>query len=290
MAVPELSTDRLWLRPLGPRDAADLHAAYGDPECLRHWHHGPSGDVATTREVIERLEAHEAHWSFGTHGDPTALGHTGFVNGLEAGGHAGFGYLLRRDRWGEGLVVEAAAAALGHGFDDVGIARAELWINLDNRQSVRVAEKLGCRRRADGAARYVYGVTAEQWRGEVEPPPGHLGVEPILGVRDVAAAVRWWVGALGFRAGFSYGDPPTHAAVLAAPGWTGGPRVQLTRRAEAEIRPSTLYVTVSDLDAVAERALAAGATVVTPLGLRPWGVRELELADPDGNLVRLALG
>jgi ribosomal-protein-alanine N-acetyltransferase len=290
MTVPDLSTERLWLRPLRPDDAADLHAAYGDPECLRHWHHGPSADVAATREVLERLAAHEAHWGFGTHGDATVLGHTGFVNGFEAGGHAGFGYLLRRDRWGEGLVVEASAAALAHGFDAVGIARAELWINRDNHPSVRVAEKLGCRRRADGAARYVYGLTAEQWRGEEEPPPGHLGAEPLLGVRDVAAAVRWWVDVLGFRAGFAYGDPPTHAGVLAAPGWTGGPRVQLTQRAAADLRPSTVYVTVSDLDAVAERALAAGATVVTPLGVRPWGVRELELADPDGNVVRVARG
>lgn len=40
-------------------------------------------------------------------------------------------------------------------------------------------------------------------------------------------------------------------------------------------------------DAAADRALAAGATVVTPLGLRPWGVREIELADLDGNRIRL---
>ena len=33
---------------------------------------------------------------------------------------------------------------------------------------------------------------------------------------------------------------------------------------------------------------AMGATVVAPLGERPWGVREIELDDGDGNRVRLA--
>ena len=32
----------------------------------------------------------------------------------------------------------------------------------------------------------------------------------------MTAAVDWWVDVLGFRSGFTCGDPPTHAAVLAA--------------------------------------------------------------------------
>jgi RimJ/RimL family protein N-acetyltransferase/uncharacterized glyoxalase superfamily protein PhnB len=283
--LPDLSTERLWLRPLHPDDAEDLHAAYADPECLRYWHHGPTTTLDETREWVRRLVDGDGQWAFGLHdGDPSVLGYVGFVNGLERAGHAGFGYLLRRSSWGNGYTAEAARAALGHGFDVVAIARAELWIQRANRQSVRTAEKLGCRLRSDGPT-LVYGLTAEQWRGEDDPPPAHRGAEPILGVRDVAAAVRWWVDVLGFRAGFQYGDPPTHAAVLAAPGWTGGPRVQLTLQAEPV--PATVYVVVTDVDAVAARAVAAGATVVTPLGRRPWGVREIELADADGNRVRL---
>ena len=113
----------------------------------------------------------------------------------------------------------------------------------------------------------------------------HTSAEPILGVRDVTAAVAWWVDVLGFRAGFTWGEPPTHAAVLAGPGWRGAPRIQLTL--EADPTPATVYVTVTDLDAIAARATAAGATVLNPLGARPWG-RELELADPDGNRIRLS--
>jgi ribosomal-protein-alanine N-acetyltransferase len=280
---PDLETDRLWLRPLRADDAEDLHAAYADAECVRYWHHPPTTTVDETRHWIELLVAGEDHWAFGVHGDRTVLGYTGFVNGLEREGHAGFGYLSVRSSWGNGFVAEASRPALGFGFDTVGIARAELWIERAHVRSVRVAEKLGCLRRADGPT-LVYGVTAEQWRGEPDPPPLHLGAEPILGVRDVTGAVRWWVDVLGFRAGFTWGDPPTHAAVLGGPGWRGAPRVQLTRRDDPQ--PATVYVAVTDLEAIAARAVAAGATVVEPLGHRPWG-REIELADPDGHRIRI---
>lgn len=284
MALPTLATDRLWLRPLAVKDADALHEAYGDEQCLRYWHHRPFSTMEETRVQVARLAAGQRQWAVGTHASDVALGYVGFVNGFERDGHAGFGYLLRRAAWGNGYAAEAGRAALGHGFDDIGIARAELWIQRANRQSIRTAEKLGFRRRND-APTVVYGVTAEEWRGEEELLPIHRAAEPILGVRDVAAAMGWWVDVLGFRAGFTFGDPPTHASVLAAPGWTGGPRVQLTQRADPA--PTTVYVVVSDLDAVAERALAAGATVASPLGVRPWGVRELELVDADGNHVRL---
>ncbi|HUP86618.1 MAG TPA: GNAT family N-acetyltransferase [Acidimicrobiales bacterium] len=285
MDLPELATERLWLRPLLVDDAAAIHEAYADAACMRFWHHPPTTTIADTREWMRRLVAGDQHhWALGMHGSSEALGHVGFVNGFEHGGHAGFGYLLRRASWGNGFASEASRAALGHGFHDVGIARAELWIQRANDRSVRIAEKVGCRLRSDGPT-LVYGITAEQWRGEDDPPPEHRGAEPILGVQNVAAAVEWWVDVLGFRRGFVFGDPPTHAAVLAGPGWTGGPRVQLTQQVDPT--PAMVYVVATDLDAAADRALAAGATVVSPLGLRPWGVRELELADPDGHRIRL---
>lgn len=51
-----------------------------------------------------------------------------------------------------------------------------------------------------------------------------------------------------------------------------------------------VYVPVADVDALAERAVTAGATVVTPLGDRPWGGREIELTDAAGNRIRLGAG
>lgn len=44
---------------------------------------------------------------------------------------------------------------------------------------------------------------------------------------------------------------------------------------------------VGDVDAVFERMHAAGANVVMPTTVMPWGNRSLLLRDPDGNLVNM---
>lgn len=291
MPLPELTTDRLWVRPLREDDAGDLHELYADAEAMRYWHHGPSATVAGTERAVRALVHVDAgQFAVGLSGDAVVLGHVGYVNGLEAGGHAGFGYGFRRSAWGQGIAAEATRAVLAWGFDVVGIARSELWIQRDNARSVRLAERLGAVRRSEGPMGLIYGLTASQHRGEGDPAPAHFAAEPILAVADVAGGVRWWVDVLGFRVGFVYGEPPTHAGVLADPGWTGRGRVQLTQRPPAECGGAMVYVPVADVDALAERAVTAGATVVTPLGDRPWGGREIELTDAAGNRIRLGAG
>jgi RimJ/RimL family protein N-acetyltransferase/catechol 2,3-dioxygenase-like lactoylglutathione lyase family enzyme len=290
-ARPDLSTERLWLRPLRAEDAEDLHFAYSDPQCLRYWHHPATTTLDETRDRIRGLVADDGHWAFGLHGDGAVLGYTGFVNGLWADGHAGFGYVSRRASWGNGYVAEASRPALGYGFDTVRVARTELWIQRENAQSVRVAEKLGCTRRNDAAVGLVYGLTAEQWRGEPDPTPVHHGAEPVLAVADVPAAIRWWVDVLGFRAGFVVGDPPVYAAVLAGPGWAGSSRVQLSGRADGAAGGSEVFVPMprDRLDDLAARvAQLDDVIVLSPLERQPWGGRELVLDDGFGNRVRLA--
>jgi uncharacterized glyoxalase superfamily protein PhnB len=44
----------------------------------------------------------------------------------------------------------------------------------------------------------------------------------------------------------------------------------------------SFYIEAGDLQAEYERATAAGATIVDPIGERPWGQSEFVLADPDG--------
>lgn len=292
--LPRLATERLWLRPLTLADAAGLHAAYADPECLRYWHHPPSASPADTEREVRHLVDHEDQWAIGLAGADEVVGVVGFVDRLAPAERSGFGYLLRRSAWGLGYATEAGRAALAYGFDTVGVASVELWIRRDNRQSLRVAAKLGARFRTEtqlhGRPHVVHGVTANEWRGEPEPPPAHYGAEPILAVSDVGEAVRWWVDVVGFRVGFVYGDPPTHGGVVPAGAWTGGPRVQLTSRPPLGTGGAMVYVTVSDVDALAARAEAAGAAIATPLGDRPWGVREIELIDRDGNRIRLGAG
>ena len=47
--------------------------------------------------------------------------------------------------------------------------------------------------------------------------------------------------------------------------------------------PENLYFATAELDAVHERAAAAGAQDLSPIETRPWGERSFYCADPDGN-------
>jgi predicted enzyme related to lactoylglutathione lyase len=47
--------------------------------------------------------------------------------------------------------------------------------------------------------------------------------------------------------------------------------------------PEHLYFATDELDAVHDRAKAAGANHLSPIERRPWGERSFYCSDPDGN-------
>jgi predicted enzyme related to lactoylglutathione lyase len=47
--------------------------------------------------------------------------------------------------------------------------------------------------------------------------------------------------------------------------------------------PDDLYLATSELDAVFERAVRAGAKIMSPIDKRGWGERSFYCLDPDGN-------
>lgn len=53
------------------------------------------------------------------------------------------GWVIRADRWGEGLATEAAAASLADAFVRVGLPRILSWTLPANAASRRVMEKCG---------------------------------------------------------------------------------------------------------------------------------------------------
>ena len=47
--------------------------------------------------------------------------------------------------------------------------------------------------------------------------------------------------------------------------------------------PDDLYFATGELDAVFERAVAAGADITSPITVQPWGERSFYCTDPDGH-------
>jgi uncharacterized glyoxalase superfamily protein PhnB len=121
-------------------------------------------------------------------------------------------------------------------------------------------------------------------------------VIPCLRYRDAHAAIGWLCEVFGFErhlvvdgeegtvvhAQLSFGTgmimlgsvrPDTgYGALLAQPDEIGGRQTQ------------TIYLTVNDADAVHERALRAGATVVIPLVDEDYGGRGFTCRDPEAHV------
>lgn len=144
-------TERLLLRVHTPEDAAPLHEHIeSDPEVTRY-----TGGTHTLEETIEDLRILAETMANNVKG----LGSWAVID-RATGEYIGYtllkpfrvddvelGYAIARDRWGQGLGTEAARATLWHAFEHLHLAEIVAAINLGNKASARVAEKIGMKRR-----------------------------------------------------------------------------------------------------------------------------------------------
>lgn len=149
-----LETDRLVLRPPRAEDFEPYFEMCADPETFRHSERGPM----SSDEAWSRLLRHAGHWSLLGHGLFTLIdkdsgrfaGEAGLGDFRRALG-AGYddcpeaGWAVAPWARGRGLATEAMRAALGWIEDVLGQGRSVCMIHVDNRASIRVAEKLGYR-------------------------------------------------------------------------------------------------------------------------------------------------
>lgn len=108
-------------------------------------------------------------------------------------------------------------------------------------------------------------------------------VVPVLGIDDLDGAVDFYVGVLGFRETFRWGDPPFYAGLgLAETGDDSD--VHLNQKTQPT-GGGEIYLTVDDVEAVHARAVAAGVTVEIGLQDQEYGMRDFSVRDPAGNFV-----
>ncbi len=94
-----------------------------------------------------------------------------------------------------------------------------------------------------------------------------------LAVTDIAAAIEFYTGKLGFTLGFTWGEPPTFAGVKLD-------KVQLfLRKAEPDPRGCLVYFHVGDADQLYEFHRAQGVEVAEPIGDRDYGIRDYSVRD-----------
>ncbi len=174
------------LRPLKPSDFkqwSEVRLRCGD--WLTKWEPAPPANAADPsvdkHAFVARCRARDRErqmgtgFSFGVWHKRNLCGEVNISNVLRgAFNSASIGYWTDRQVAGQGFAGEAVLAALGYGFDVVGLERIQISIIPRNTASRRVAEKLGLR--TEGVSlEYLqiagcredhihYAITAQEWQ------------------------------------------------------------------------------------------------------------------------------
>ena len=118
-----------------------------------------------------------------------------------------------------------------------------------------------------------------------------ISVWPSVRCRDTRVLIDFLVAAFGFEEQFSVPGEDGKGIIHAQIRWPGGGGVML---GDAEVGdafhlalpfgPVSIYVVTDQPDALHDRAVAAGATIVTGLRDEEYGSRGFSATDPEGNL------
>ncbi len=141
-----LTTERLVLRPVTPRDHAALLAHWTTPDVRRFLF---DGGVMSADEVTEAIEDSERDFAAAGYGvwliqekDRPALVGTAGLRPLEHLGLEIF-YSLAPGSWGQGYATEAGRAVVEHALGPLGVPEVLAEVDEGNTASVAVVERLG---------------------------------------------------------------------------------------------------------------------------------------------------
>jgi ankyrin repeat protein len=103
---------------------------------------------------------------------------------------------------------------------------------------------------------------------------------PILNVKDVTAAVGYYVEKLGFHKEWDWGSPPSFGCVF-----RDSIRIFLCHDAQGA-RGMWISIFIRDVDALYEDYKKSGAIIRQAPANFPWGLREMNIEDIDGHRLR----
>lgn len=179
----EIKTVRLMLVPCNDEHLDGLHELNSDPEVMRYITGHPE-TLLETRATIDRVKARWAKWGYswwsiieiisgeivgagciqnlrkqGTEPDPTCP--------LEVG------WRVRRDRWRQGIAIEAAVAMADFAFDRLRAEALYAVCHPENKASMAVMSRLGMQYRGleDWYAQKVvsYEISSQSWLAARNP-------------------------------------------------------------------------------------------------------------------------
>jgi catechol 2,3-dioxygenase-like lactoylglutathione lyase family enzyme len=112
-------------------------------------------------------------------------------------------------------------------------------------------------------------------------------IAPILNVSDMRASINWFE-TLGWRTGFTWGEPPTFASVVCGdPRGSGEIFLCLNGQGARGVWMSWFVPSHSELYAAYARARELGYEISREPADEPWRIREFHLRHPDGHTFRV---
>ena len=141
--TPTLSTERFVLRELTRADTPALFPSFSDPDVMRWWSRGP---FASEEELAGWLEP-ESGWEDGRSwavcegADAPAIGR--LVTMDRGDGTCEIGYIVVRERQGQGIAHETVGALVDHLIRREGRRRVFADVDPDNEASNRLLQSLG---------------------------------------------------------------------------------------------------------------------------------------------------
>lgn len=167
----EMKTDRLQLRPIGMEYLETTHAYASDLENTKYMLFLPNESIEETAEFLRSMEGewqkeNQTYYEFAILKDQKHIGSIGLewvifsdnylpeeANFLlqkqkEKKTVMEFGWILHKDYWGQGIMIEAAQALLEFAIQELGVRHFIAHCDSENQGSYKVMEKLGMQRKA----------------------------------------------------------------------------------------------------------------------------------------------
>ncbi len=142
-----LATKRLTLRPFRLADAEAVERLAGDFDVAKMLDRVPfpypKGEAEAWIASHEDGRRRGVHYPFAVDSDGELIGSVALDR--EADGRLHLGYWIGKPWWGKGYATEAARAALGFAFGELGQSAVKSGHYADNHASGRVMTKLGFR-------------------------------------------------------------------------------------------------------------------------------------------------
>jgi catechol 2,3-dioxygenase-like lactoylglutathione lyase family enzyme len=106
---------------------------------------------------------------------------------------------------------------------------------------------------------------------------------PIFNVASLRASQAYYRDALGFKIDWDHGDPPNFGSVS-----RGHSAIFMCERCQGH-PGAWMMIFTPDVDRLYQEFVEHHAIIQRPPTNEPWGMREMQVADPDGNVMRFGM-